>query len=116
MVKNIIRVESLVVFLSTIFFYQTMQYKWIWFAILFFVPDIAIMFYMINKRVGSICYNIIHTYSIPIIGILINSLFFKMDFINIISLTFIAHISMDRFIGFGLKYPDDFKVTHIQNL
>ena len=32
-----------------------------------------------------------------------------------LSLIWTAHISMDRMLGYGLKYPASFKFTHIQS-
>jgi hypothetical protein len=32
-----------------------------------------------------------------------------------VSLIWIAHIGMDRALGFGLKYPASFRFTHIQS-
>jgi len=80
-----------------------------------FVPDIAIVFYKINSIIGGIAYNIIHTYTIPIALIAINHIFWQISIIQAICIIWMSHISMDRFIGYGLKY-ESFKETHIQKL
>ncbi|MBP1917137.1 hypothetical protein J2Z23_004122 [Lederbergia galactosidilyticus] len=64
---------------------------------------------------GTIVYNFIHTYSLAIgliqIGLLLSSL------ITIAAgLILSAHIGMDRMFGFGLKYPKDFKDTHLNRV
>jgi hypothetical protein len=33
-----------------------------------------------------------------------------------VSLIWICHVSWDRMIGYGLKYPSSFKFTHLQNV
>jgi hypothetical protein len=33
-----------------------------------------------------------------------------------LSITWVAHIGMDRTIGYGLKYPSNFKDTHLQKV
>jgi hypothetical protein len=33
-----------------------------------------------------------------------------------IALIWAAHIGMDRMLGFGLKYPTEFKETHLQRV
>ncbi len=38
----------------------------------------------------------------------------RKAFVGEISVIWIAHISMDRLLGFGLKYPGSFKFTHFQ--
>jgi hypothetical protein len=32
-----------------------------------------------------------------------------------LALIWLAHISFDRCLGFGLKFPESFRVTHIQS-
>ena len=71
--------------------------------------------YLKNSRNGNIIYNIGHVYAwtivLIIIGILIN-----LNLLILLSLIWTAHISMDRAMGYGLKYPSDFKDTHMQKL
>jgi hypothetical protein len=33
-----------------------------------------------------------------------------------LALIWLTHIGVDRFIGYGLKYPTDFKDTHLQRV
>ncbi len=33
-----------------------------------------------------------------------------------VAVIWIAHIALDRFLGFGLKYSQAFQPTHIQNV
>ena len=33
-----------------------------------------------------------------------------------IALVWLAHIGLDRFFGYGLKYPTGFKDTHLQRV
>jgi len=115
MVKKTIRLEYLTILLFLVYTYFSQKYSLWLFLIFLFVPDIAIVFYKINSRIGSIAYNIIHTYTIPIILVIINNLFFENTIMLTICLIWMSHISMDRFVGYGLKY-DNFKETHIQKL
>jgi len=95
--------------------YFSQRYNHWLFLVLLFAPDVSIAFYKINNSIGAIAYNIIHTYTIPIILAVIDKLFFENTIILPICLIWMSHISMDRFIGYGLKY-DNFKETHIQKL
>ncbi len=115
MVRRFIRYEYLAVFFFLVYTYFSLKYNLWLFLILLFVPDIAIVFYKINSKIGGIAYNIIHTYAIPVIIIIINSIFLKNMIIQPICIIWMSHISMDRVIGYGLKY-DSFKETHIQKL
>lgn len=46
-----------------------------------------------------------------ICGLLIHN-----DFALMISLIWIAHIGMDRMLGYGLKYPTKFQDTHLNRV
>ncbi|MBK5350072.1 DUF4260 domain-containing protein [Bacillus sp. TH44] len=115
MEKRIIHFEGLVVLLAAIYIYALCGFSWLLFIVLLFVPDLAMVAYAINKRVGAQIYNLFHTYIISILLVLIG-VYLKMDTILMIGLIWTAYIGMDRMLGYGLKYETDFKDTHIQRL
>lgn len=88
--------------------------RWAWYGLCILLPDISIIGYLVNKRVGSITYNIVHNYALGLILMLVGIL--SLHFLQIIGIGIIIHVGLDRFFGFGLKYPKDFKETHIQRL
>lgn len=56
----------------------------------------------------------IHSYVLPaLLGGL--ALHFESTLLGEVSLIWICHISLDRLLGYGLKYPTSFKFTHIQS-
>lgn len=115
MVSKLMRFEFLVIWLISMYVYFSSGFS-IWlFLLLLFTPDISIVFYKINNRVGGIAYNIIHTYIIPVILLFISMIFLNGAVLKSLCIIWISHISMDRFLGYGLKY-DSFKETHIQRL
>ncbi|PTF05743.1 DUF4260 domain-containing protein, partial [Staphylococcus cohnii] len=79
------------------------------------LPDITTFGYIINTVVGSKIYNIGHTYILPILFTLCY-LLTKESLLLQISLIWLAHISMDRTIGYGLKYAIGFDKTTIQKV
>lgn len=83
--------------------------SWIIFAVLFLAPDLAIFGYLAGVRVGATTYNAVHTYVAPIILI-------ALPTTRPYGLIWVAHIAIDRLLGFGLKYPTNFKDTHLQHL
>lgn len=60
-------------------------------------------------------YNGAHNYTtallLAILGLLLN-----FPILTNFGLIVSAHIGIDRFAGYGLKYPTDFKDTHIKRL
>ena len=84
---------------------------WVWIP-LFFAPDISILAYLINKKAGAIGYNIFHHKGIAI-AIAATGFLIKSDLLMLIGTLLFAHSSFDRILGYGLKYFDDFKHTHL---
>ena len=68
--------------------------------------------YATNIRLGAITYNAVHAYVGPLVlaGYSFGS---NRPAIASFSLIWIAHIGLDRMLGFGLKYPTRFNDTHL---
>lgn len=113
--KIILHIEGLMVLGLSVYFYFHLQFSWIIFLILLFSPDLSILGYLKNVNVGSVVYNLFHTYIVPVI-IMICGMLIANETLLMISLIWIAHISMDRMFGFGLKYPTNFQDTHLNRV
>jgi hypothetical protein len=107
--------ESAVIFIGSLLIYLFLSGNWIIFLVLLLAPDIFMIGYLKNSQVGSIIYNIGHVYAWPIVLIIIGILI-KFNLLILFSLIWMAHIIMDRAMGYGLKYPSDFKDTHMQRI
>nr|GGG83705.1 hypothetical protein GCM10011398_31590 [Virgibacillus oceani] len=99
----------------SIYFYARFDFSWIMFFILLLSPDLSMFGYAVDKRTGAIVYNIFHSYIVPIILILL-ALIIANNLLLAIGIIWVAHIGMDRTAGYGLKYPADFKDTHLQRV
>lgn len=115
MIKLLIRVEYSIAFLLLLFIYWKLDFSLWLFFILLLVPDLTMVGYVMNKKIGSLIYNFGHTFIIPFL-LLIVSFSISNEFVVMLALIWIAHILMDRCFGFGLKYEDTFKNTHLQRL
>ncbi|MFC4558988.1 DUF4260 domain-containing protein [Virgibacillus kekensis] len=113
--RFILHVEGLAVLILSVFFYFSLDFSWVLFVVLLFIPDISMIGYMYNTSVGAIFYNIFHSYILPIAVVGIGTLF-SVPVLLAVGLIWISHIGMDRMIGYGLKYPTDFKDTHMQRI
>ncbi|MBE7683634.1 DUF4260 domain-containing protein [Paenibacillus sp. P13VS] len=114
--KQIVHIEYAFAFALSFLIYMQLHFP-IWlFVVLLFVPDLTMLGYTMNKKIGAIVYNLGHTFIFPLLFAL-GYLYFPNDYLLIGSLIWIAHICMDRAIGAGLKYQDaSFTNTHIQRL
>ena len=115
MVKKILHGEGFVFFLSALFLYSQLHGNWFLFIVLLFIPDISMVGYLRNKRLGAFFYNVVHNYMLPILLIAGGALL-KNSFIMQLGIILFAHVGLDRFLGYGLKYPTNFKDTHLQKL
>ncbi len=111
----LLRLEGLAVLAGAITLYAYQGYNWWMFALLLLSPDVAMVAYMLNTRMGSLAYNLLHTSIFPILlGLL--SLISGYDLGLALALIWLAHIGMDRVMGYGLKYPTSFKDTHLSRV
>ena len=111
----LLHIEESVLFLLTLFAYQHLHYSWLLFAILFLTPDLFMLGYLLNVRVGAALYNLVHTLTLPL-ALLLISYIQHWPTATAIGLIWTAHIACDRLLGYGLKYPTYFQDTHLQHI
>ncbi|MDZ7694146.1 MAG: DUF4260 domain-containing protein [Balneolaceae bacterium] len=110
--KSIIQLEELGMFILSFILFTTTGYSWWIFIVFLLVPDISMIGYVVNARIGAILYNMVHHKGVAILVYLVG--FYLGDFlIQMVGTILFAHSSMDRIFGYGLKYMDDFKHTHL---
>ena len=107
--------ESIVIFIGALLIYLFLNDNWIIFLVLLLGPDLFMVGYLKNSRIGNIIYNIGDLFAWSIILIVI-ALFIDLNLLILFDLIWIAHISMDRAMEYGLKYPSDFNDTHMQKI
>lgn len=113
--KILLHAEGLTVFTLSIYFYFYLKFSWLMFIILLFTPDLAALGYLKNNHVGSILYNLFHTYTVTVC-IIIAGLLTDNHIPLMIGLIWTAHIGMDRLFGYGLKYSTKFQDTHLNRV
>jgi positive regulator of sigma E activity len=86
-----------------------------WWSLIFFSPDISMLGYLLNTRVGAISYNLFHHKGIALVTVALGY-YFHNDIVIAIGILLFAHSSFDRTMGYGLKYPDSFKNAHLGTL
>jgi hypothetical protein len=116
MVKKILHLEGFVFFLTALFFYHQLHGNWFIFILLLFTPDISMIGYLKDKKFGAILYNLMHNYITALIIIVTGAAIFTNTFVELLGIILFAHIGLDRFLGYGLKYPNEFKLTHLQKI
>lgn len=113
--KFLLHAEGFAVLILSLYFYGHSQFSWIAFGFLLFTPDLSMIGYFFNHHLGSLLYNLFHTYSLSIVLIMFALLLSNQNLLAI-GLILSAHMGMDRMMGYGLKYPSAFKETHLQRV
>ena len=111
----LLKLEAALLFIATLLLYSHLHLSWLLFAILFLAPDLSMLGYLAGPRTGAALYNLAHTYATPLIVLATALRLHRTPFIAA-ALIWIAHIAIDRVLGYGLKYPTHFKDTHLQHL
>jgi hypothetical protein len=85
---------------------------WLLFAVLILAPDLSMFGYVLGPRLGSAVYNAVHNLVLPL-ALAAAGLLLASQPAVWVALIWTAHIGADRLLGFGLKYPTEFKDTHL---
>ncbi len=110
-----LQLEALAAFLAATLFYRMLHRNWWFYGGLFFVPDLFMLGYLVNRRTGALAYNFSHTYILP--ALLIGCSWWMHANGGIeVGLIWCAHIGFDRMLGYGLKCDSGFKDTHLQKV
>ena len=108
----ILRLEGFCLFAGALWAFQVQHAGWALFAVLFFAPDLSMLGYLVNPKIGAAAYNAVHTTVVygplAVYGYLSG---FSVAFA--VGLIGLAHVGFDRLLGYGLKYPLGFGYTHL---
>lgn len=106
-----LRLESLAALVFGVTAYAMLGQSWVLFAVLFLAPDLSMVGYLVSPRVGAWSYNLVHTYVAPALVAASGFVFGPIAFG--IAAIWVAHIGMDRMLGYGLKKETGFDDTHL---
>jgi hypothetical protein len=110
---GILRSEGLVLLAAALAaFFSALDQPWWLVPVLLLVPDLLMVGYAKSHVAGAALYNLAHSYPAPAALGLVASLA-EQPLWQAVALIWFAHIGMDRALGYGLKYPTDFKDTHL---
>ncbi len=110
--RAILRLEGLAMLAAAMAAYAQTGKGWWLFAALLLVPDLVMLGYLAGPRIGAALYNLGHSYALP--AVLGAAAFWLASPLGAaLAFIWLAHIGMDRAVGYGLKYPDAFHHTHL---
>jgi hypothetical protein len=112
----LLRLEALVALaVGCIAYARLFPGHWGLFAVLFLTPDVSLLPYLVsNGSLSAACYNAVHTYVLPLgLGLIAFEGHWPIGMQ--LTLIWLSHISFDRALGYGLKFPGSFRYTHMQS-
>ena len=111
----LLRIEGGAMFASSLLLYRFAGGRWAVFVVLFLWPDLFMVGYLVNAKLGARLYNLVHADALPL-ALAAVSLGVRQSGLLMFALIWLAHIGADRALGYGLKYPTFFKDTHLQRV
>lgn len=110
--KITLKLEELAEFGLAIYLFNQTPYAWWVFLAWILAPDIGMIGYAFNTKTGAFTYNLTHHKGIAVVFLLCGWIL-SSDPVLLTGIIMFGHSAMDRIMGYGLKYTDDFKHTHL---
>jgi hypothetical protein len=115
MPRLLLHLEGAAVLAGSLALYFHQGYGWPALLLLALAPDLAMVGYAAGKRVGAVAYDLLHNQVLPI-ALGVAGVLADRSFAVQLALIWLAHIGVDRLVGYGLKYPTAFEDTHLQRV
>ena len=111
-VQLILRAEQVALFLTGVIAYLALGGNWLLGLPLLFAIDLSMVGYLGGPRLGAITYNAGHNLVLAVAAFGIG-FWTGTPWLQLLAAVWVAHIGMDRSLGYGLKLPTDFRDTHL---
>jgi hypothetical protein len=110
--KTLLRLEEILLFGLALFLFSGLDYGWGWYALLFFTPDLSMLGYLANPRLGAWTYNLVHHKGLSV-ALYVLGYLLAIPGLMFAGTILLGHSSFDRVLGYGLKHEDAFQNTHL---
>jgi hypothetical protein len=107
-----LRLEAAAMFAAGLAIFGAAGGPWLLALPLLLVPDLSMVGYLHDTRTGAFTYNLIHNWATGVVVLGIGA-WSGIAGVTIAGAILIAHTGMDRAIGYGLKSPESFHLTHL---
>jgi hypothetical protein len=111
-VRSWLRLEGLAAFGAGLALFGASGGSWLLFVPLILLPDVSAVGYLAGPRVGSFTYNLLHNWGSGIVALGLGA-WLASPAVMLVAAILIAHVGMDRAVGYGLKLPSSFQDTHL---
>ena len=111
-VDVILRLEAIALFVTGVLAYLQLNGHALWLLPLLLAPDVSMVGYLGGPRTGAMTYNLAHNLATALV-VLGVGWFAAVAPLALAGAILVAHVGMDRSLGYGLKLPTDFRDTHL---
>jgi hypothetical protein len=108
----ILRIEAIALFVAGVLLFLQLNGNALWLLPLLLAPDLSMIGYLGGPALGAITYNLAHNLATALVVLAIGWLA-AIAPLALLGAVLVAHVGMDRSLGYGLKLPTDFKDTHL---
>ena len=113
--RVLLQAEGLVLLAASLTAWWALDGGWTWFALFLLAPDVCFLALLVNRRAGVVSYNLVHSMVGPLL-LACAAILAAERLAALAALVWLAHIGLDRLLGFGLKYTFDRGDTHFGRL
>lgn len=110
--NSLLKLEMIVLVGLSVWLFSLLEFPWWWFPVLFLLPDIGMIGYVAGPKVGAWTYNLTHHLGLATLLIIAGAML-ALPLLELAGIIMLGHSAFDRVLGYGLKYPDSFKHTHM---
>jgi Domain of unknown function (DUF4260) len=111
----LLRLEGAALAAGALVLYVREDFGLLLLLVLALAPDISFLGYLAGARAGAAAYNGLHATVGPL-ALGVTGVLTGTDLAVQLALVWLAHIGFDRLLGYGLKYPESFRETHLQRV
>jgi hypothetical protein len=110
--KILLKSEDLAELLLATLVFSRLPYAWWLLPALFLLPDLSMTGYLGGPRLGAFSYNLAHN---KVVALALGAAGWTLGqpALLLAGTVLLFHITFDRLLGYGLKYPTSFHDTHL---
>jgi len=107
--KWVLKLEELAMIVVSLVLLSS-EAAWYWYLLLLIGPDVSMLGYLFNSKTGAILYNLFHNKAIAIVLFFLG-MYMENEWLLNTGTVLFGHASLDRLLGYGLKYEKGFAYT-----
>jgi hypothetical protein len=111
-VRTWLRLEGLAALIAGTVAYGQFGGDWLWFIPAMLAVDVSLAGYLRGPVIGATIYNLAHNWAL---GLLVLGIGMALGIavVTLVGVVLIAHVGMDRAVGYGLKLTTSAHDTHL---